>query len=46
MKPICKAEARWKYWREENPNNKRRIDKFTRFAKRQMKAARRRYLKG
>lgn len=43
MKPKCKAEARWKYWREENP--KANIDKFSRWAKQQMRRARRRFEK-
>lgn len=42
-KPTCKAESHWKYWRQENP--KANIDKFTRWAKKQMTRARRRFLK-
>jgi len=42
MKPVCKAEARWLYWRIENPNQK---DKFSKWAKKQMTKARRRLYK-
>ena len=42
-KPICKSEARWKYWREENP--KPNIDKFQKYAKKMMVRARRRFQK-
>lgn len=43
MKPKCKAEARWKYWREEN--HKENINKFSKWAKKQMNRARRRFNK-
>ncbi len=42
-KPLCKAETKWIYWREENP--KANIDKFSKWAKKQMNKARRRYFK-
>jgi hypothetical protein len=42
-KPTCKAESRWKYWREENPKASK--DKFRRWAKMMMTRARRRFLK-
>ncbi len=41
MKPTSKAEARWKYWREDNPNNAHSW-KFTVWAKRMMNKAKRR----
>lgn len=43
MKPICKSEARWKYWRDENPKDHR--DNFKSWAKKQMARARRRFLR-
>lgn len=47
MKPICKAEARWKFWREENRAwNEYNSDKFIPWVKKQMRRARRRYLRG
>lgn len=41
MRPKCKAEAKWKYWREENPKPKR--DRFSQWAKRMMRKSRRRF---
>lgn len=43
MKPICESEARWLYWRKENPKERR--DKFKQWAKKQMVKARRRFYK-
>ena len=43
MKPSCKAESRWLYWRTENPKNHR--DRFSQWAKKQMVKARRRHYK-
>jgi hypothetical protein len=43
MKPKSKAEARWKYWREENP--KKHQDRFSTWAKKMMKRAQRRWFK-
>jgi len=40
--PKCKAEARWKYWREENCLFCK--GKFAQYAKKMMKKARRRFL--
>ena len=44
MKPKCKAETKWKYWREENCQGSN-LDKFTKWAKIQMNRARRRFNK-
>lgn len=45
MKPICKSEARWKYWRDETRAVKgQNLDKFVPWAKKQMRKARRRFL--
>jgi len=44
MKPVCKAESRWKYWREEF-SSKHRLNKFTVWAKRQMNKAKRQHYK-
>jgi hypothetical protein len=41
MKPVCKSEARWKFWRESNPNNSH-LKGFTKWAKKMMNKARRR----
>lgn len=45
MKPVSKAEASWKYWREDNPPKKSHPGKFTLWCKQQMRKARRRYFK-
>ena len=42
-KPICKSEARWKYWRDDGRWGIG--DRFSRWAKRMMVKARRRYIK-
>jgi hypothetical protein len=46
MKPICKAEALWKYWREEGRSWRKRSanQKSTAWVKNQMQRARRRFL--
>lgn len=41
MKPTSKGEARWKYWREDNPNNAH-LKGFTKWAKNMMNKAKRR----
>lgn len=43
-RPICKGESRWSYWRKE-AHSLGKHDKFTRWAKRQMAKARRRFAK-
>lgn len=43
MKPICKSECRWLYWRNEGPRLKR--DKFKKYAKNRMNRSRRRFFK-
>lgn len=43
MKPLCKGEGKWKYWREENPRDKG--CGFKTWAKKMMKRAVRRFLK-
>ncbi len=42
MKPTCKSESKWIYWRCENPNIKT-YNKFDKYAKNQMIRARRRH---
>lgn len=44
MKPTCKSEARYLFWRVEY-RGKHRLDKFTQYAKKTMNKARRRYFK-
>ena len=44
MKPICKAEARWLFWRSDHPGRTGRWA-FDRFEKSQMNRAKRRYFK-
>jgi hypothetical protein len=44
MKPICKAEAKWKYWRDEGRFWRNHPGKFTAWAKTQMRKAKRRFL--
>jgi len=43
MKPTCKSEAAYIHWRNEVPTD--RPDKFSKWSKKQMAKARRRYLK-
>lgn len=44
MKPICKSEARWLFWRNEAPFHNFG-DKFNKYAKKYMNKARRRFYK-
>lgn len=44
MKPICKSEARYAFWRWELGQSKRRPNGFAKWMKRCMAKARRRHL--
>lgn len=45
MKPVCKSEARWYFWRPDRPWTKNVKGGFDRFAKKYMNRVRRRYYK-
>jgi hypothetical protein len=44
MKPLCKAEAHWLYWRNENPSHSI-LAGFSKWAKNQMNRSKRRLFK-
>ena len=45
MKPVCKNECRWLFWRNENPNHFNNDRGFGKYAKKLMNKARRRFYK-
>jgi len=45
VKPVCKNECRWLFWRNENPNHSNNDKGFGKYAKKLMNKARRRFYK-